>query len=374
MSAPITAADQWVYRVAMTLLPGIGDINARKLIAFCGGVEAVFRQKRSALEKIPGIGPILADAVHTANVLQRAEAELRYMEKNGVRPVFFLDPEYPARLTACADSPILIFTKGRCELNAPRMVSVVGTRSPTSHGLEFTDHFIEGLVDKGITVVSGLAYGIDFQAHKACLRHQLPTIACLAHGLDTIYPATHRKVALEMLDRGGWVSDFASGTKLHRNNFPSRNRIIAGLADATVVVEAAETGGALITADIASSYNRDVFAVPGRPTDARSAGCNRIIRTNVAALCDSATAFLTAMNWDQEKPRPVAEQVALFPNLSPDEQCVFDALKNGPVQIDALNRKLGWTINRTNQTLSMMEIAGHLISMPGKVYRLAGRN
>lgn len=361
--------DKWLHRIALTMLPGIGDGRARRLVAYCGGVSEVFAHKRPQLLKVPGIGEVLADAIVKADLLKEAEKELRFVTEHGIRPLFFLDAGYPHRLLELEDSPVLLYTKGEMDLNAPRMLSVVGTRKATAHGKAFTDELIEGLAPTGVTIVSGLAYGIDIAAHRAALKHGLPTVACLAHGLDRIYPDLHRRTAEEMLDHGGWVSDFCSGTLPSRDNFPSRNRIIAGLADATIVIEAADSGGALITADIAQSYNRDVFAVPGRPGDLYSVGCNRIINQNKAALITSAAELISAMSWDVERPTPVQRQ--MFVEVSEEQRPMQQLLAEGPMRIDLISSRLGMPMSKVSAMLTDMELAGAIESLPGKVYRLA---
>jgi len=361
--------DKWLHRIALTMLPGIGDGRARKLVAYCGGVNEVFAHKKPQLLKVPGIGEVLANAIVKANLFKEAEKELRFVTDNGIRPLFFLDPGYPHRFLELEDSPVLLYTKGEMDLNAPRTLSVVGTRKATAQGKAFTEELIEGLAPTGVTIVSGLAYGIDIAAHRAALKHGLPTVACLAHGLDRIYPDLHRRTAEEMLAHGGWVSDFCSGTLPSRDNFPSRNRVIAGLADATIVIEAADSGGALITAEIALSYNRDVFAVPGRPGDTYSVGCNRYINQNKAALISSATELITAMSWDVERPTPVQRQ--MFVEVSEEQRPVQQLLAEGAMRIDLISTRLSMPMSKVSAMLTEMELAGAIESLPGKVYRLA---
>ena len=277
-----------LYQIGLTLLPGVGDVLGKKLVAYCGGVEEVFRQSRKSLEKIPGIGVKLVDSIVNQKVLFRAEEEIRFIEKYNITPLFYLDKKYPARLKNCDDGPIMLFFKGNADMNVARVVSMVGTRKATDYGKSVCEKIIEDLKAYGILVISGLAYGIDTCAHRAALEQNLMTVAVLGHGLDMIYPYLNRHLAEKMVDQGGLLTEFMSKTKPDRENFPRRNRIIAGLADATIVIEAAKTGGALITAEIANSYSRDVFSVPGRIGDPWSEGCNSLIKTNKAALVQRA--------------------------------------------------------------------------------------
>ncbi|HSL86197.1 MAG TPA: DNA-processing protein DprA, partial [Bacteroidales bacterium] len=255
------------HKIALGLIPRIGDINARKLVSFFGDVEAIFREPYRNLIKIPGIGDGLAKYISGRSYLAQAEKEAEYVEKNNVRTYFYLDNDYPFRLRQCDDSPVVFFFKGICDLNPTKVLSVVGTRNATPRGREICEKIIAelGAGHPDIIIVSGLAYGIDVAAHKAALANNIQTIGVLGHGLKTIYPSVHRSIAATILKNGGLLTDFSSDTLPERNNFIKRNRIIAGISDATLIVESGITGGALITADIAGSYNRDVFAVPGRP-------------------------------------------------------------------------------------------------------------
>jgi len=309
-----------IYQIALTLVPKVGDVAAKKLIAYCGGAEPVFKESKKALLLIPGIGPAIANSIVSQDLLSAAEFELKFMEQNDIKPIYFMEDDYSFRLRQCGDAPIMLYTKGSINLNAKRIISIVGTRRATDYGKQMTDKIIEGLSDlNDIVVVSGLAYGIDIAAHKACLKYNVPTMGVLAHGLDRVYPQLHTQVAREMQDQGGLLSDFMSGTKPDRENFPKRNRIIAGLSDATLVVEARKKGGALITADIANSYSRDVFAVPGRVGDENSEGCNQLIRRNQAALIQSSNDICYLMGWDKESEKNPSLQVSLFVDLNKEE-------------------------------------------------------
>src|SRR3954464_1941492 len=266
--------DHLKYEIALTLIPNIGDILAKKLLAYCGSAEQVFKEKRSTLEKIPGIGSIYARGILNHSIFDRAEEEIQFISDHNIQAIFYQDAAYPKRLIYCEDSPILLYFKGETNLNTEKVISIVGTREATEYGKTLCDQLIRDLSGYPVLIVSGLAHGIDAYAHRSALDHQLSTVCVLAHGLDKIYPAINRQLANKMLESGGWLSDFMSGTKADRENFPSRNRIVAGISDATIVIESKAKGGSLITAEIANSYNRDVFAFPGRVDDPYSAGCN----------------------------------------------------------------------------------------------------
>ncbi len=256
-----------LYKIALSLVPGIGSVTAKSLIAYTGSAEQVFKEKEKALRNIPGVGTILAKNIVHSNVFPRADEEIEFIQKNSLNALFYLDDNYPQRLRGCNDAPIILFVKGNPDLNCSRIISVVGTRHATEYGKETVNYFIKGIAERGhsILIVSGLAYGIDIQAHKAALSSGLPTVAVMGHGLETVYPSLHTSIAREMEEKqGGLVSDFLSHSPIDPKNFLRRNRIIAGLSDATVIIESAKKGGALVTADIANSYNRDVFAFPGR--------------------------------------------------------------------------------------------------------------
>lgn len=363
----------WVHRIALGMLKGIGPVHARSLVAWCGGVDAIFTDPglKRKLEKVPGIGPKLIASVTDRKVLAAAEKELAYVRKHKLRMLFYLDADYPQRLKQAPDSPVLLFVKGNADLDAQRMVAVVGTRTPTTHGKRSCEELVEGLKEVNATVVSGLAYGIDIVAHRTALREGLPTIASVAHGLDKLYPGEHAATAKEMLAEGALVSELPSGSPFAPGNFPARNRIIAGLADLTVVVESGPKGGSLITAGIANSYDRDVFAFPGRATDGQSEGCNRLIQRNEAALVTSAKDVITLMEWQTKPKKRVAEQVSLFPGLQADEQVLVDIIRSqGRIGIDELCVQSRMPQGRAAGLLLNLEFSGVVRSLPGKVYAL----
>ncbi len=368
-----TEENKLLYQIALTLLPGAGCIVARKLLSFCGPPEALFREPLHALSKIPGVPEkVLSSLKESDALLNRAEKELAFINKFRVRTFFFEDDDYPLRLKQCADSPLLLYALGNADYNHRHIVSIVGTRSASDYGREMCSMLVAGLAQLGVLLVSGLAYGIDTWAHKYALEHNQSTVAVLAHGLDRIYPSVNTQMAHKMLLNGGLITEFMSGTKPDRENFPMRNRIIAGLADATIVVEAGNKGGALITADIANSYDRDVFAVPGRIGDSYSQGCNTLIKTNRAALVQKPEDIFYIMGWDLPgKPdEPVQKQ--LFAELDPEQQLLVNILENsGECSIDYLCSTAGLTPGKAASALLQMELDNIVCSLPGKRYRLA---
>jgi DNA processing protein len=364
------------YQIGIDMIPRIGSINAKKLIAYCGGVEAVFRQSKKALTQIPGIGQVTAHEIANQSILDRAKAEVDFVVKHNIKTYFYLDHDYPQRLRQCDDGPIVLFSKSKVNLNLDqtKVISIVGTRSITDYGKTVCNQIIDRLVQIGHkpVVVSGLAYGVDICAHKAALRNETPTVAVLGHGLDLIYPSVHRNIAKEIYEQGGLITDFPSKTPFDRNNFIKRNRIIAGLSDATLVVESAETGGSLITADIAQSYNREVFAIPGPVTHQYSRGCNLLIKTNKAALIETAEDIEFQLGWESPKGKKVEQQLTILPTLSDEEQNVYDVIREfGQEVIDVICFKTKMPVAKVSAILLNLEFAGLIKCRPGKVFALA---
>lgn len=358
------------HQIAVTLIPGIGDIVGKKLVAYCGGPEAVFSQKKQQLRKIPGIGEKLISSITSNQLLDRAEAEMHFIERFNIKPLFYLDKGYPERLKHCPDSPIMLYYKGTADLNTEKIISIVGTRHATEYGKEICEKIINGLSNSNALIISGLAYGIDTCAHKNAIKFGLETVGVLAHGLDRIYPSLNRPMAEKMIHQGGLLTDFLSKTKPDRENFPKRNRIIAGISDATVIIESGNQGGALITADIANSYSRDVFAIPGRIGDKYSDGCNQLVKTNKAALVQSAGDIIYMMGWE-DTTKATGKQKKLFYNPTAAEQVIIDILKErGTSSIDLLCQKAGMTINKVAPILLNLEFQEVIRSLPGKMYRL----
>ena len=361
-----------LHQVGLTFLKNIGPASAKALIDHFGSAEEVFKASKAKWLKIPGIGQKRSDAPNTAEALSRAEKELSYLEKNNVEAIFYTEEKFPKRLKNCYDAPILLYKKGTANLNAQRVISIVGTRNATEYGKQQCRQLIEELQQYNVLVVSGLALGIDVAAHKECVKLGTPTVGVLGHGLDRMYPSQNRATAEKMLDNGALLTEYPSGTIPDRENFPQRNRIVAGMADATIVVEAGIKGGALITAEIANSYNRDVFAYPGRIGDEYSEGCNFLIRNNKASLLTGAADLAYILGWDKtEDARPV-EQLALPIDLSTDEQLIFDMLlqHKTPLAIDDLTLKTNMTTSQLAMNLLNMEMQGYILSLPGKTYRI----
>ena len=363
--------EKTLYLIALTKVEGVGDTRVKKLVAYCGGAKEVFSKSRTCLNKIPNIGNAIANAVSSSDVLKQAEDELAFAHKNNVRAISFLDDDYPQRLKHCADSPIVLYAKGKGNINPSRAISIVGTRNATRKGKEITESIVEELAKADVTIISGLAYGIDVAAHRACLKFDVPTIGCLAHGLDRVYPKVHSNTATEMLEKGALITDFPIGTNPDRENFPKRNRIVAGMADATIVVEAGIKGGALITANLAFDYDRDVFAVPGRIADEYSVGCNRIIQSNKAALITSGDDVLKALGWDESaEKRKTQPQTKLLIDLSEGQEKIVSVLREKAHTIDRLTVLSGYPMSKVASLLLELEFEGIVSNLPGKVYKL----
>ena len=358
------------YKIALTLIPGIGSVTGKKLIAYCGDVEAIFKEKKYTLLKIPGVGKLLVHTLNQSQIMARAEAEVVFIEKNKIKPLFFLDDEYPLRLKHCVDGPLMLYYKGNADLNASRIITVVGTRKPTDYGKSRCKSFIEGLADLNVLITSGLAYGIDSIAHRVALDLGLKTTGVLAHGLDRIYPAQNRTLAERMIHQGGLITEFLCGTIPDRENFPKRNRIVAGMADAVLVVESAVKGGALITADIANSYNRDVFAIPGRLSDEYSQGCNYLIKINKAALVQSVKDIKYIMGWEPVDNSGGIQQ-KLFTDLTREEKIIIDVLRqHGQLNIDKLSGLVQMSAGQLSVVLLNLEFEGLIRNIPGKIYKI----
>ncbi|MEZ5013171.1 MAG: DNA-processing protein DprA [Chitinophagales bacterium] len=354
--------------IALTLTNGVGTVLARNLIAHCGSAEAVFNEKKAVLLKVPGVGRAVADALLGKESFSRADAEIHFMQKRAVSGIHFLNPAFPRRLKHCPDAPLLLYYKGTASLNPKRALAIVGTRKATSYGRQITETLIEGLQGTDILVVSGLAYGIDVIAHRACVKYGIETIGVTAHGHDQIYPPAHAGIAVRMMEHGGVITEFPSRTKPDKQNFPKRNRIVAGMVDALVVVETTVDGGAVITSTLANGYNRDVFAFPGNVLSPFSQGCNQLIRTNRAALVENVQDILSAMQWDADKEKE-ARQSSLFIALSDAEKAVMELLaEKGELLVDDIAGLLGFTQSKLAGVLLNLELQGLLISMPGKKY------
>ncbi|MBE2288716.1 MAG: DNA-protecting protein DprA [Chitinophagaceae bacterium] len=361
--------EELYHQLALSYVNGIGGKMGRMLIEKFGSATNVFKVPLKELKNTDGIGEIKAKAFKDSEVFAYAEKEMAFLMQHDVK-VLCLAGTYPQRLTGCSDAPLLMFYKGTAGLEAKKIVAVVGTRKNTDYGHKLCEDLIEGLQSlEGLLVVSGLALGIDSIAHKKCVQLGIPTVGVLGHGLDTIYPYSNKTLAAQMIENGGLLSEFPSGTIPDRTNFPMRNRIVAGMSDVTVVVESNATGGALITATLAAGYHREVAAFPGRVNDTRSAGCNELIRTNMAAMITKADDLVELMNWDKDR-KPRAVQKQLFLNLSADEQKIMDLLQTKDnVHADELFHHSGLASTMLAATLLQLEMQGLIKALPGKFYR-----
>ena len=360
-----------IYVLALQHVPKIGDITAKKLIGHCGSAEAVLKERKSNLLKIDGVGTTTISDLFNSTHLIEAEKELQFIKDNEIECLYFSDEDYPDKLKHCIDGPILLFKLGDINLKKQRIISIVGTRKITINGIAFCEKLIEQLAPYNPVIVSGFAYGTDITAQKAALKYDLQTIGCLAHGFNQIYPASHKKYVAEIEKRGGFFTDFWSTDEFDRNNFLKRNRIIAGLSEATIVIESAEKGGGLVTADLANSYNRDVFAVPGRITDTMSGGCNNLIKYQKAHMLTNPMDVPYILNWklkDDEKP---SVQKQLFVELEDEEKVIYNYLKtNNKQMLDAIAIACEMPIFKTASILLNMELKGVIRPLPGKLFEI----
>ena len=357
--------------LALHFIPGLGDYLIRQLVSYCGSAEKVFKIPKGKLLKIPGVGAVTADAITQGKPFALAEKELHRAEKEKVDLLFFTDANYPSRLRQVNDAPTMLYAKGNLDLENPKTVAIVGTRQSTSYGRECVENLVRDLVPHRPLIVSGLAYGIDIHAHKQALHYNLSTVGVMGSGMDVIYPASHREVAWKMMAHGGLLTEHPFGTQPDAHNFPARNRIVAALSDAVIIVEAAEKGGALITADIANSYNKDVFAMPGNVKQSHSAGCNNLIKSNRAHLLTAVRDLEYIMNWDAQS-KPVRKQPVSLEGFSAEEQRIIQALLDNQKQlmIDEISWKTNLPISQVASLLLTLEFKGILTSLPGKMYKL----
>ncbi len=357
--------------LALHFIPGIGDYTIRQLISYCGSAEKVFKTPKGKLLKIPGIGLVTAESIIKGKPFENAEKELKRAEKEEVTLLFYTDKNYPSRLKQVSDAPSLLYVKGNIDFENSKTVAIVGTRKSTDYGKNCVEELVEALVPHHALIISGLAYGIDIQAHKQALKNQLPTLGVMGSGMDIIYPAAHKETSKKMLSHGGLVTENPFGTKPDAHNFPARNRIIAGLADALVVVEAAEKGGALITAEIANSYNKDVFAFPGNIGQSYSHGCNNLIKSNKAHLLTSVKDLEYIMNWDIGT-EPKKKEVFVLDEFEPVEQAVLKILleNNNQLMIDELSWRCGLPVSQLASVLLGLEFKNVVSTLPGKIYKI----
>lgn len=363
--------NELVYQIALTQIPGIGDVLTRNLVSYCGGVKEVFRQKKSRLLQVPGIGEKLADSIVRFSDFKLAETEAEFIRKHNIRTYFYLDPDYPRRLKLLNDAPILLFGLGNMNLDADKIVAVVGTRKASDYGKAFTDELISELKPVDALILSGLALGIDVAAHRSAVKHKLQTVGVMGHGLDRIYPSQHKNLASQMLEHGGLLTEFCSGTNPDRENFPKRNRIVAGLCDVLIVVETGIRGGAMITAEIANSYNKEIMAVPGRTNDDHSYGCNSLIKLNKASIITQPYDVLELMQWNTEPKKHKQQQLSLS-GLSELENAIVHFIRSKTrTGIDDLALALQTDRGNLSLTLLELEFKGAIRQLPGKYYELA---
>lgn len=364
-------SDEKIYQLALHLTNGLGSVLIRQLIAHFGSAQKIFQANLKSLTRVNGIGEATARIILQKKGFIEAEKELKKLETTGGQLLFYTDPEFPSRFKSLYDAPALIYGKGNFNLNEGRFVGIVGTRKATDYGKNTCEQIVEGLANQGITIVSGLAYGIDIATHRACLKNRVPTLGVMATGIDLIYPSTHAKTAQEMQANGGILTEYPLGTKPDFMRFPARNRIIAGLSDAIIVVEAADKGGALITAEYANNYNRDVFAVPGNLTNSYSTGCNQLIRTHKAQIFTGVNDLLDALSWLPSSSTPSVPP-PLPEHFTQDESTVVALLRQkGEMPIDELGWESNISAGKLATLLLNLELQGFIRSLPGKRFGLA---
>jgi DNA processing protein len=356
------------YLLALQKVEGVGDIVAKKLLTHCGDASAIFNSKPSQLKSIDGIGSVFISKLKDKSIFAKAKAELKYIENNKIKVSYFQDKSYPERLKHCIDGPLLLFSTGTIDFNNRKIISIVGTRKITSYGTEFCKSLISELAPLNPIIVSGFAYGVDIVAHQTAIENDLQTIGIVAHGLNQIYPSSHKKYVSKMEQNGGFMTEYWSGTNPEKENFVKRNRIVAGISEATIVIESAIKGGSLITANLANDYNRDVFAVPGRTSDKFSLGCNNLIKTQKANLLTSAADLVYILNWDIEKTTR-SVQKKLFITLENEEQKIYDyLLKSGKEILDIIALECDLPIFKISGILLNMELKGVVRPLPGKLF------
>lgn len=354
------------------MVPNIGDIHAKALINHFGNAEAIFAARKKELEALEGIGTIRAASIKSFHDFDKADEEIQFIKKYKITPLFITDKNYPQRLLNCYDSPSILYYKGNADLNSSKIVAIVGTRNNNEYGKNICEKLVEELAGEEVIVVSGLAFGIDSIAHKAAIKNDMETIGVLAHGLDRVYPSQNSALAKQMVTHGGLLTEFRSLTKPDRQNFPSRNRIVAGISDAVIVVETGIKGGSLITAELGNSYNKDVFAFPGRVNDTKSEGCNFLIKNNKAALITCAKDILENMGWRKKNETTTTKQRELFIELTVDEKIIVDILQlQKQVHIDELYIKSKLNSSAVAAALLMLEMQGVVASLPGKIYKIS---
>lgn len=364
-------SDELLYRIALTAVPQIGAVQARLLIEKFGSAQAIFQARSAQLENTDGIGAVRAAQIKSFNQFNAAEQEIRFMDKYGIKALFITEDHYPKRLRNCYDPPTLLYYKGEADLNAARMISVIGTRNNTDYGKMLTEQLVQDLAPYGATVVSGLAFGIDALAHRLALVHQLPTIGVMAHGLDHIYPPQHKTLARQMVkEGGGLLTEFCSTEAPDKHHFPIRNRIVAGISDAVVVIESGTKGGSMVTAELANGYHKDVYCYPGKVTDPKSAGCLRLVKQQKAQLISSGKELVEALGWNQKEATPLYQQARLALPLTEPEKTLLSLLEGTQLlHWDELLLRSALNAGEMATALLTLEMQGLVKALPGKQFR-----
>lgn len=366
-------AEDYIFPLALSYISGVGCVRAKQIIAHLGSAEAFFKEKPRNLRKLPGLTNQKINQESLDLALKNAEQQIQEALIDGQQLYYYLDEAYPRRLKQIDDAPIILFGRGNMELNCRRTLGIVGTRNATHYGKQVTEDLIEAIKDKEITVISGLALGIDGVAHQSCVQANVPNIALLGHGLDLVYPYKHKRLAESIVLNGGLLTEFPMRTKPDACNFPMRNRIVAGMVDALVVVESDVKGGSLITCNLANDYGKDVFAVPGPIYSKYSSGCHKVISENKAHVFSSVSEMLKMMNWEEDI-RKLPTQLDIFNTMDPEERSVFSFIREKKqVSIDVLSVVQQMPLGKLSGILLTMEIAGFLKSLPGKRYALNDR-
>lgn len=363
--------DEHIYQLSLTRITDIGNILTKQLIDHFGSASAIFHARKKELAAVEGIGEIRASQIKKFSDHHSSEQELKKIEQHQLRLLFLTDEHYPQRLKNCPDPPLVLFFRGDRSLNPSRIISIIGSRNATDYGKMVTEQLIKALQPYDVMIVSGLAHGIDAIAHRSALQQQLPTIGVMAHGFKTIYPHVHRSMAKEMIAQGGLLTEFWFDELPDRHHFPQRNRIVAGISDATIVIETAVKGGSMITADLAFEYNRDVFAVPGRITDLRSSGCLQLIAQNKATAFTSPDQIIHALGWLETKKKK-NPQKKLFPELSSEEQIIVSILTTQEqMHVDELYLKSKLPSSAMASAILNLELQNLIVQLPGKRYQLS---
>ena len=363
--------EETIYQIALSFVDGIGSVHAKNLLEHFKTAADIFHAPTHRLSAVEGIGTVRAKAIKDFKGFDLAEAEYAFCIKQNIQPLFVTHPLYPQRLNNCYDAPALLYFSGNADLNASKMVCIIGTRNNTDYGKTITEKIVAELASSGVTILSGLAAGIDSIAHKAALQHQLATVGVLGHGLDSIYPSNHQSLAKDMLQNGGLLTEFKKGTIPDAFNFPRRNRIVAGMSDVVIVIESALKGGSMITANMAFQYNKDLYAVPGKTTDAKSAGCLQLIQQNKAMVFTNTEELLTTMGWQSSDKKAAKKQRELFIELTPDEQIIMDILNlKEQTHIDEIRLKSGLNSSSIAAAILDLELQNIIYTSPGKMYKI----